>query len=71
MEAGWPNQALAASGGLYARATTMTLAAIVFCQIAAALNCRTQVTSVFKFGLFSNHRVWAGIDHLGMVITTI
>ncbi len=61
MEAGWPNQALAASGGLYARATTMTLAAIVFCQIAAALNCRTQVTSVFKFGLFSNHRVWAGI----------
>lgn len=61
MEAGWPNQPLAASGGLYARATTMTLAAIVFCQIAAALNCRTQVTSVFKFGLFSNHRVWAGI----------
>ena len=60
-QAGWPGQALAGSGIGYARATTMTLAAIVFCQIAAAINCRTTVTSVFKFGLFSNKRVWAGI----------
>lgn len=58
---GWPNVALAASGDTYVMATTMTLAAIVFCQIAAAINCRTKVTSVFKIGLFSNHRIWWGI----------
>jgi len=58
---GWPNVALAASGDTYVMATTMTLAAIVFCQIAAAINCRTQVTSVFKIGLFSNRRIWWGI----------
>lgn len=58
---GWPHVALAASGNVYIMATTMTLAAIVFCQIAAAINCRTQLTSVFKIGLFSNHRIWFGI----------
>ncbi|WP_404821257.1 cation-translocating P-type ATPase [Lactiplantibacillus carotarum] len=58
---GWPKIALAASGDVYVMATTMTLAAIVFCQIAAAINCRTQITSVFKIGLFSNRRIWFGI----------
>ncbi|KRN29032.1 hypothetical protein IV38_GL001247 [Lactobacillus selangorensis] len=59
---GWPNVALAASGTpIYREATTMTLAAIVFCQIAAAINCRTKKISVFKIGLFSNKRVWEGI----------
>jgi len=58
---GWPNVALAASGDTYVMATTMTLAAIVFCQIAAAINCRTKVNSVFSVGLFSNHHVWWGI----------
>ena len=59
--AGWPSIALASSGNVYVMATTMTLAAIVFCQIAAAINCRTQLTSVFKIGIFSNHRIWFGI----------
>ncbi|AMV69597.1 cation-transporting ATPase, E1-E2 family [Pediococcus damnosus] len=58
---GWPNVALAASGHVYQEATTMTLAAIVFCQIAAAINCRTKLSSVFSIGLFSNHRIWGGI----------
>ncbi|WP_281164613.1 cation-translocating P-type ATPase [Liquorilactobacillus sicerae] len=58
---GWPGKALAASGSVYLEATTMTLAAIVFCQIAAVLNCRTENTSVFKIGLFSNHQIWIGI----------
>ncbi len=39
----------------------MTLAAIVFCQIGAVLNCRTQRQSVFKKGLFSNRRILLGI----------
>lgn len=60
-EAGWPNQALFATGAGYSRATTMTLAAIIFCQIATAINCRSQYTSIFKLGLFSNHRIWGGI----------
>ena len=61
LENGWPAQKLLATGMGYNRATTMTLAAIIFCQIAAALNCRSKYTSVFKLGLFSNHRIWAGI----------
>ncbi|WP_179394914.1 cation-translocating P-type ATPase [Lacticaseibacillus absianus] len=60
-QAGWPSQALAASGTTYARATTMVLGAIVFSQIANALNCRTKVASVLRTGVFSNHRVWLGI----------
>jgi len=58
---GWPGIALAASGPVYREATTMTLAAIVFCQIAAAINCRTQISSVFKIGIFSNHHIIFGI----------
>ncbi|WP_404802931.1 cation-translocating P-type ATPase [Loigolactobacillus iwatensis] len=52
---------LATHGVVYQEATTMTLAAIVFCQIAAAINCRTINESVFKVGIFSNHRVLFGI----------
>lgn len=58
---GWPQVALSASGNTYVLATTMTLAAIVFCQIAAAINCRTTYNSVFTVGLFSNRRIWWGI----------
>lgn len=61
IEAGWPHQALLSSGVGYSRATTMTLAAIIFSQIAAALNCRTKDESIFKLGLFSNHLIWTGI----------
>jgi magnesium-transporting ATPase (P-type) len=58
---GWPNVPLASSGTIYRQATAMTLAAIVFCQIGAVLNCRTQNQSVFKVGLFSNRKVLFGI----------
>ncbi|QVI35510.1 haloacid dehalogenase [Lacticaseibacillus chiayiensis] len=58
---GWPLRGLATSGSTYVMATTMTLAAIIFCQIAAAMNCRTENASVFKVGLFANHLVWFGI----------
>lgn len=57
----WPQINLAASGGVYQQATTMTLAVIIFCQIAAALNCRTQYSSLFKIGLFSNRKIIGGI----------
>ena len=58
---GWPGHALSSSGSVYAEATTITLAAIVFCQIAAAMNARTKYTSVFKIGLFSNRHIITGI----------
>ena len=58
---GWPNVPLASSGIIYSQATTMTLAAIVFCQVGMVLNCRTESQSVFKIGLFSNRRVMLGI----------
>lgn len=46
---------------VYIKATTMTLAAIVFSQIGAVFNCRTEKQSVFKVGLFSNKQVNFGI----------
>ncbi len=58
---GWPTAALAASGGLYQRATTMTLGAIIFSQIGAVLNCRTTRASVVRVGLLGNRRVVLGI----------
>jgi len=59
---GWPNVPLA--GGtdpIYIKATTMTLAAIVFSQIGAVFNCRTEKQSVFRVGLFKNKQVNLGI----------
>ena len=62
LENGWPAKALA--GGIdpiYIKATAMTLAAIVFSQIGAVYNCRTEKQSVFKVGLFSNKQVNIGV----------
>ena len=58
---GWPGTALASSGTVYHQATTMTLAAIVFCQIGMVLNCRTNTQSIFKAGIFTNPRIIKGI----------
>ena len=58
---GWPGVPLAVEGLVYRQATTMTLASIVFCQIGAVLNCRTERESVFSVGVFSNKRVLLGI----------
>ena len=58
---GWPNVPLAASGAIYREATTLTLAAIVFCQIGMVLNCRTETQSIFKVGIFANRQVMQGI----------
>lgn len=58
---GWPKVPMALSGPVYQQATTMTLAAIVFCQIGAVMNCRTERVSVFHIGLFANKRILKGI----------
>lgn len=58
---GWTMANLATGGFDYRQATTMTLATIIFCQIAAALNCRTQRSSIFRIGIFSNRKIIGGI----------
>jgi len=62
MQNGWPKIPLAGElDPVYIKATAMTLAAIVFCQIGAVYNCRTEKQSVFKVGLFKNKQVNLGI----------
>ncbi|MFB0919647.1 MAG: cation-transporting P-type ATPase, partial [Oscillospiraceae bacterium] len=58
---GWPTVPMQSSGSVYMMATTMTLAAIVFCQIGMVFNCRTERESVFKVGIFKNRMVLIGI----------
>ncbi len=59
---GWPNVPIAAEGTtVYARATTMMLAGVVFSQIGMVMNNRTDYESVFKRGLFSNRYINAGL----------
>ncbi len=49
------------SGPLYQAATAMTLGAIVATQIGNLFAQRTEYSSVFRIGLFSNRLVWIGI----------
>jgi potassium/sodium efflux P-type ATPase len=46
---------------IYRQATTMTLAAIVACQVGNIFACRSDRLSIFKLGWFSNRLVWIGI----------
>jgi P-type Ca2+ transporter type 2C len=52
---------LPANGSLYQSATAMTLASIVVTQIGNLFAQRTEETSIFHIGLFSNRLVWIGI----------
>jgi len=59
---GWPEKLLASGEDVvYYKATAMALAAIVFTQIGAVFNCRTEKESVFKAGIFKNKQVIYGI----------
>ncbi|HWT76257.1 MAG TPA: cation-transporting P-type ATPase [Mobilitalea sp.] len=69
---GWPKVPLAGEGDpIYVKATTMALAAIVFSQIGAVFNCRTQKQSVFKVGIFANKQVNIGILCEILIIVTL
>ena len=60
--AGWsPGLPMAASGDLYRRATTMTLAGIVAAQVGNVVACRTDRESVFRVGFLANRVVLGGI----------
>jgi len=71
--AGWrPGLEMAASGDLYRRATTMTLAGIVAAQVGNVFACRTERESVFKLGLLGNPLVLAGIAaEIGILLLLI
>jgi len=59
---GWPGVPLATDGTLvYRMATTMTLAGVVATQVGAVMGCRTDSTSVFRIGLFTNRLILWGI----------
>lgn len=59
---GWPSVPIAAEGtAVYAQATTMMLAGVIFSQIGMVFNNRTDYESVFKRGLFTNKYINVGI----------
>ena len=60
---------MAASGPLYTTATTMTLAAIVACQIGNVFACRTERESVLRAGFLSNRLVlWGIAAEIGIIL---
>ena len=71
--AGWrPGLPMMAEGVLYRRATTMTLSAIVACQVGNLFACRTDRKSIFRVGLFSNPYVFVGIVvEIGLLMALI
>jgi sodium/potassium-transporting ATPase subunit alpha len=52
---------LPSSGLLYKTAVTSFFAAVVICQIANVLICRTRRQSILSAGIFSNKLIWFGI----------
>jgi magnesium-transporting ATPase (P-type) len=56
---------------IYAQATTMTLAIIVACQDGNVFACRSEQTSIFRLGFFSNPFIWLGIATEWMLIIAI
>ncbi|PZO41161.1 MAG: HAD family hydrolase [Pseudanabaena frigida] len=56
---------------IYAQATTMTLAIIVACQDGNVFACRSERTSIFRLGFFSNPFIWLGIATEWVLIVSI
>ncbi len=61
-QGGWTwGAALPDSGLLYKTAVTAFFAAVVICQVADVLICRTRRQSILSAGIFSNWLIWLGI----------
>jgi Ca2+-transporting ATPase len=56
---------------IYHQATTVTLVAIVACQDGNVFACRSERTSIFRLGFFSNPLIWVGIAVEWMLILAI
>ena len=61
-QGGWTwGTPLPESGMLYKTAVTSFFAAVVLCQVADVLVCRTRRQSILSAGIFSNKLIWGGI----------
>jgi len=59
---GWPSQPLApVHSHVWSMATSMTLTCIVCSQIGAVFCCRTNQSSIFSIGLFTNRLILVGV----------
>jgi magnesium-transporting ATPase (P-type) len=56
---------------IYHQATTVTLAAIVACQVGNVFACRSERTSIFRLGFFSNRLIWLGIAAEWVLVLSI
>jgi len=57
---------------IYHQATTVTLAAIVACQVGNVFACRSERTSIFRLGFFTNRLIWLGIAvKWGLILSII
>ena len=56
---------------IYKMATTMSLSGVVAAQVASVLNCRSDRSSIFRMGLFSNRLILWGILVEFAVLTAI
>jgi calcium-translocating P-type ATPase len=71
--AGWrPGMPMDGGGGLYRRATTMTLAGIVAAQVGNVFACRTDRESVFRVGFLENRfLLWSIAAEIGILLILI
>lgn len=68
-QGGWLwGEPLPETGLLYKTAVTSFFAAVVICQVADVLICRTRRQSILSAGIFANKLIWLGIaTELGLV----
>jgi len=69
---GWrPGLEMAASGPLYARATTMCYGGIIFAAAGNAMALRTERESLFKVGFFANRLLLAGVAGVALILVAL
>jgi Ca2+-transporting ATPase len=72
LAAGWrPGLEMAATGPLYARATTMCYGGIISAAAGNALALRTERQSLFTVGLFSNRLLLVGLAGVGLILLAL
>jgi magnesium-transporting ATPase (P-type) len=62
---------MAASGPLYARATTMCYGGIIFAAAGNAMALRTERESLFKVGFFANRLLLAGVAWVALILLAL
>lgn len=69
---GWrPGLEMAASGPLYARATTMCYGGIIFAAAGNAMALRTERESLFRVGFFTNRLLLAGVGGVTLILLAL